>query len=87
VIERNAVAKMRKVDGVCGLFGQHVDGVMNSWRNGKANVVEGLMWSVAGAGDDGRLRGFNLDIGIAKHFDGAISEDSGAVVVTDSADR
>ena len=45
------------------------------------------MWSIAGAGDDGRLGGFDLDIGISKHFDGAVSEDSGAVVVTDSADR
>ena len=45
------------------------------------------MWSVAGAGDDGRLGGFDLDIGISKHFDGSVSENSCAVMVTDFADR
>ena len=45
------------------------------------------MWCVAGAGDDGRIDGFNSDIGISKHLDGAVGENGCAVMVTDFADR
>jgi hypothetical protein len=59
---------------------------MVNWK-GEANIVQGLMGSLAGSRDERRFGCFDLDIGGTKHFDGAVGEDSCAVVVTDFPDR
>ncbi len=59
---------------------------MVNWK-GEANIVQGLMGSIAGSRDEGRFSCFDLDIGGTKDFDGAVGEDSRAVVVPDFADR
>jgi hypothetical protein len=79
MVESDAIAEMRKVDGIGRLSG------MIDWK-GEANIVQGLMWSIASASDEGRLGSLDLDISVAKHFDGAVSEDSCAVVVAYFAD-
>ena len=86
MIESDAVAKMRKVDGIGCFLGKQVDGLVD-WR-GKAetNIVQRLVGSIAGARDEGELGCFDLDVGVAKHFDRAIGKEGRAVVVTDFAD-
>jgi hypothetical protein len=87
VVESNAIAEMRKCDGIGCFWLEQVDRMADWCGKGKANVVEWLMWSVAGARDDWRFCSVNANIRVVKHFDGAVSEDSCAIMVADFADR
>ncbi len=87
MVECNAVAEMREVDGIDCFWFEQVDRMANRSGKGKANVVERLMWSVAGARDDWGSSCLDVNISVAKHFDRAVSEDGCAIVVTDFSDR
>ena len=55
--------------------------------DGKAYTVEWLGWGVASAGQKSWLGGVYLDVVVVVHVNGVISEDGGAVVVAELADR
>ncbi len=59
---------------------------MVNWK-GEANIVQGLMGSIAGSRDEGRCSWCDVDMGGTTRFDRWVGEDSTAVGDTGVADR